>query len=209
MLVDGTGALGDPLQGARRHAVRPWPRGARDEAVRRRFLARHQEAEFYADFPDFSFWRLHVEGAHYIGGFGRIVDFAPTDLLVDTGNAQTLLEAEPEILAHMNEDHADAIQLYATALMGARPGAWRIAGIDPEGCDIILDGTGLRIAFASPIASPDQARKELVRLGGGSAGARRNGVTHSIGACLESRARSVLARGGLSPSNPPFRAPRT
>jgi putative heme iron utilization protein len=163
VLVDGTGALGDPLQGARLTLFGVAER-SEDAAVRRRFLERHKEAEFYADFPDFSFWRLHVEGAHYIGGFGRILDFAPTDLLVDTGNAQTLLEAEPEILAHMNKDHADAIQLYATALMGARPGAWRIAGIDPEGCDIILDGTGLRIAFASPIASPDQARKELVHL---------------------------------------------
>ena len=44
-----------------------------EEAARRRFLARHPEAAFYADFPDFAFWRLEVEGAHYIGGFGRIV----------------------------------------------------------------------------------------------------------------------------------------
>ena len=95
--------------------------------------------------------------------------FAPTDLLVDTGSAQTLLEAEAEILAHMNEDHADAIQLYATALMGARPGAWRMAGIDPEGCDLILDGTGaadcLRVAHRLAGPSPQGARP----LGGGSA----------------------------------------
>ena len=51
-----------------------------DPAVKRRFLARHPEAEFYADFHDFSFWRLKVEGAHYIGGFGRIVDLTPEDL---------------------------------------------------------------------------------------------------------------------------------
>jgi heme iron utilization protein len=107
---------------------------------------------------------LAVEGAHYIGGFGRIVDLKPGELLIETGGAEALLAAEPDILQHMNADHADAIQLYATALMGARPGAWRMTGIDPEGCDIILDGAGLRIAFASSIASPDQARKELVRL---------------------------------------------
>jgi len=45
-----------------------------DGAVKRRFLARHPEAAFYADFPNFAFWRLEAEGAHYIGGFGRIVD---------------------------------------------------------------------------------------------------------------------------------------
>jgi putative heme iron utilization protein len=161
ILVDGTGAMGDPLQGAR---LTLFGLAERTGAPHSRFLARHPEASFYADFPDFSFWRLRVEGAHYIGGFGRIVDFSPSDLILDIGAAQTLLEAEPEILEHMNQDHADAIQLYATALMCAQPGAWRMTGIDPEGCDIILDGEGLRIGFASPIASPDQARKELVRL---------------------------------------------
>src|SRR6476661_6259171 len=67
ILFDGTGAAGDPLQGAR---VTLWGRAEKvvDEAVRRRFLARHPDAAFYADFPDFAFWRLRVEGAHYIGG---------------------------------------------------------------------------------------------------------------------------------------------
>ena len=110
ILFDGTGAAGDPLQGAR---VTLWGRAEKvvDEAVRRRFLARHPEAAFYADFADFAFWRLRVEGAHYIGGFGRIVDFAPEELLVDTEAAGDLLAAEPDILAHMNADHADAIRL--------------------------------------------------------------------------------------------------
>ena len=86
MLFDGTGALGDPLQGAR---VTLFGKAEKveDEAVRRRFLARHPEAAFYADFPDFAFWRLEVEGAHYIGGFGRIVDLVPAELLVDTKGA--------------------------------------------------------------------------------------------------------------------------
>jgi len=159
ILFDGTGAAGDPLQGAR---VTLWGRAEKvvDEAVRRRFLARHPEAAFYADFPDFAFWRLRVEGAHYIGGFGRIVDFAPEELLVDTEAAGDLLAAEPDILAHMNADHADAIRLYATRLAGL----WRMSGIDPEGCDLIWEGDARRIRFADPIATPGEARAELVRL---------------------------------------------
>jgi hypothetical protein len=163
ILVDGTGPAGDPLQGARVTLIGRAEKTP-EEAARRRFLARHSQAEFYADFPDFSFWRLAVEGAHYIGGFGRIVDLKPDELLIETSGAEALLAAEPDIVQHMNADHADAIQLYATALMGAPPGAWRMSGIDPEGCDIIFDGTAMRIAFASRIASPEQARKELVRL---------------------------------------------
>ena len=84
VLVDETGALADPLQGARLtlHGLAE-PTG--EDGVRRRFLARHPEAAVYADFPDFGFWRLKVEGAHYIGGFGRIFDLEPSDLLAAAG----------------------------------------------------------------------------------------------------------------------------
>jgi putative heme iron utilization protein len=135
-----------------------------DEAVKRRFLARHPESAFYADFPDFAFWRLAVEGAHYIGGFGRIVDLAPGDLHLGLEGAGDLVAAEADILAHMNADHADAIGLYAAALAGAPAGAWRMSGIDPEGCDLIADGNARRVTFTAPIATPGEARKELVRL---------------------------------------------
>jgi heme oxygenase (biliverdin-IX-beta and delta-forming) len=163
ILFDGTGAAGDPLQGARVTLLGRAER-VQDEAVKRRFLTRHPEAAFYADFPDFAFWRLKVEGAHYIGGFGRIVDLAPAELLVATECAGDLLAAEPGIIEHMNADHADAVRLYATRLAGAHEGFWRISGIDPEGCDLICEGDARRIRFQTLIATPGEARQELVRL---------------------------------------------
>jgi putative heme iron utilization protein len=135
-----------------------------DDAVKRRFLARHPEAEFYAGFPDFAFWRLEVEGAHYVGGFGRIFDLAPDELLLSLDGADALVAAEPGIVAHMNQDHADALDLYAAALAGASGGGWRMTGIDPEGFDMVREGAALRIPFAEGIATPEAARKELVRL---------------------------------------------
>jgi putative heme iron utilization protein len=163
LLVDETSALADPLQGAR-VTVHGRVEKAPEESAKRRFLARHPEAEFYASFPDFGFVRLKVEGAHYIGGFGRIFDLDAGDLLVPTDGADSLLEAEPGIVAHMNEDHADALALYAAMLAGGGPGAWRMTGIDPEGFDIALGGEAARIVFAKPISAPDEARQELVRL---------------------------------------------
>lgn len=163
ILVDETGAFADPLQGAR---LTLWGRAepASEEPVRRRFLARHPEAELYADFPDFAFWRLKVEGAHYIGGFGRIFDLDPGDLILPLDGAKALVEAEPGIIAHMNEDHADALALYATKLAGGASGAWRMTGIDPEGCDLALGGEAKRIPFETPVTTPAEARQELVRL---------------------------------------------
>ena len=163
ILVDETGALADPLQGARL-TLTGMAEPVAGEAIKRRFLARHPEAELYVGFPDFGFWRLNIEGAHYIGGFGRIFDLEPSDLLVTLAGAESLLEAEPGIVEHMNEDHADALELYATALGDGEPGAWRMTGIDPEGFDIVLGGAGRRIPFAQPVATPAEARTELVRL---------------------------------------------
>ena len=163
VMVDETSALADPLQGARLTLYgRAEPTA--EEGVRRRFLARHPEASIYVDFPDFAFWRLAVEGAHFIGGFGRIFDLELHDLLLPLEGAEGLVAAEPAIVAHMNDDHADAVELYATALGDAGPGPWRMAGIDPEGFDILLDGQARRILFAQPVATPAEARTELVRL---------------------------------------------
>ena len=163
IMVDETGALADPLQGAR---ITLYGRAEPtvEEAVRRRFLARHPEAAFYAGFTDFGFWQLRFEGAHYIGGFGRIFDLDSGDLLLELAGAEGLVEAEPGIVAHMNEDHADALELYATALGDAGPGPWRMAGIDPEGFDIVLGVEARRILFAQKVATPAEARTELVRL---------------------------------------------
>ena len=50
-------------------------------AARSVFLARHPAAAAYADFGDFEFYRLKVERAHFIGGFGRIVELSASELL--------------------------------------------------------------------------------------------------------------------------------
>ena len=82
LLVAGGGEGGDPLAGARLSisgsvAVDP------DADSRRRFLAHHPEAEAYAGFGDFGFYRLAIAGAHLVAGFGRIVDLGRDDLIAD------------------------------------------------------------------------------------------------------------------------------
>ena len=163
LLFDGTDAAGDPLAGGRVTVVGRAAKTTRATA-RDRFLARQEHARGYADFPDFAFWELVPERAHYIGGFGRIVDLAPADLLIDTAGAQDLVAAHGDVIDHMNADHAAAIELYATELAGAPGGPWRMTGIDPEGFDITCDGATRRLLFTTPVKTPEAARQELVRL---------------------------------------------
>jgi putative heme iron utilization protein len=130
----------------------------------RRFLARHPSAEGYAGFADFSVYALEVASGHYIGGFGRIVDLAPAALLTDVAASQTLVEAEPDIVAHMNSDHADAVALMATELAGLPAGDWRMCGIDPAGADLLHRTSAARIDFPNPVHTPGEARQALVAL---------------------------------------------
>src|SRR5258705_8101835 len=129
---------GDPLQGARIMLMGS-AAATDDPDIRRRYLERQPEAEMFAGFADFAFYRVTLKAAHLVAGFGRIVDLKPQDVLTETADASELVAAEPEILAHMNDDHADAIRLYATKLLGAPDGDWRCVGCDPEGPELQLD----------------------------------------------------------------------
>jgi putative heme iron utilization protein len=165
LLIDATGTEASPMEGARVTLIGE-VRPAESATARARFLARHPEAAGYADFPDFGFFALRPESAHYIGGFGKIVDIAAADLLLSLSDAEGLVASEGDIVSHMNADHADAVELYATKLLGAAPGPWRMTGIDPEGCDLVLGSRGLRLPFETRITDATSARKELVRLVG-------------------------------------------
>ena len=138
--------------------------GTDDSIARRRFLARHPSAETYAGFADFGFWRIEPTGAHLVAGFGRIADLKAADLRTAIDDAEKLLVAEEDVIAHMNEDHLDAIELYATKLLGDGPGPWRIVSLDPEGCDLKLGKTVRRLEFPNRVTNPDELRKTMVVL---------------------------------------------
>jgi putative heme iron utilization protein len=156
---------GDPLQGAR-VMLTGTAVVTSDESARRRYLARQPEAEAFASFGDFAFYEIKLKGAHLVAGFGRIVDLTAADLLADLTGAPSLLAAEPDVIEHMNRDHADTCRLYATRLLGAPDGDWRCVGCDPEGLDLQWRRLGLRLPFPQRVNEPAALRgmlKELAR----------------------------------------------
>ncbi len=157
---------GDPLEGARimlqGRAEPVAPEGL--ELVRRRYLAAHPSAEGFVDFTDFSFFRIVPSGAHLVAGFGRILDLKPEQFLTDTADASALIEAEPDAIAHMNADHRDTMNLYATRLLGAQSGDWRCTTLDPDGMDMRANDTTLRLDFPERVTRPADLRKTLATL---------------------------------------------
>ena len=154
---------GDPLEGGR---IMLMGTAAVDtgDGARRRYLARHPDAEMFAGFRDFAFYRVAIARAHLVAGFGRIADLTPDEVLTDLSEAQTLLEAEADACAHMNTDHADALRLYATQLLRAPDGEWRCVGCDPEGLDLQCDRLARRLTFPRPVRSPGVLRQVLKQL---------------------------------------------
>jgi putative heme iron utilization protein len=159
---------GDPLAHPRLTVLGAFARierGSRDEArVRRRFLARHAKSALYADFGDFSFWRMQVVSAHLNGGFARAADLTAVDVLTDVTGADELIAAEEGAVEHMNADHAEATRLYATRLLGLEDGPWRIGGLDPDGVDLITGDRTARLAFPQRVTSAGALRQVLVEL---------------------------------------------
>lgn len=179
LLADGRVSLmlderaeGDPLEGARiMLSGRAEPaRGEELDLVRRRYLRAHPSAEDFVSFADFSFVRIRPTVTHLVAGFGRIVDLRPEQFLTDLSGAEALLEAEDGAVEHMNADHRDTMNLYATRLLGAAEADWRCSGCDPEGIDMQAGKTVLRLEFPERTTDGEALRKMLVKLAGEARG---------------------------------------
>jgi hypothetical protein len=153
-------AKGDALVGPRVTVLGRFER-VEDANLRRRYLARHPQASLYADFPDFSFWRLSPSAIHGVAGFGRIETLTPDEVFPVAAEMEAL---EMSAIEHMNHDHAEAIHLYATKILKAPPGPWRVLAIDPDGADIGLHEQSLRMEFHTPVFTAEALRKKFAEL---------------------------------------------
>lgn len=171
-LLIGEPGKGDPLAHPRLTAIgqaEKIPRGEERDGLRARYLGRHPKAALYVDFGDFAFWRLRVERVSLNGGFGKAFALTPDDVL--TPQPDQLAEMETGAVAHMNEDHVDAIAAYATGLLGLAPGPWELASLDAEGLDLVLGDKVRRLWFETPLATAADMRPTLVALAKAARGA--------------------------------------
>jgi putative heme iron utilization protein len=136
----------------------PLDRG--DTASRRRYARGFPASDGFFETHGFAFYRIGLRRARYIGGFGEIFWVAADELLL----ANPFGDAEAGIVEHMNVDHEAALRHYCRRLAGLDPAEVAMTGIDAEGFDMLADGRKVRIDFDEPIATSEEARRELVRL---------------------------------------------
>lgn len=180
LLIDATAGFADPLAGPRATVLgsaRPVAHPDVRERLKARFLARHPSARTYAGFADFRLYRLALERAHLVAGFGRIHWLEAGEVLFDAAACAGLAAAEPEILAHMNTQHGEALNLIAAHVLGpdtTRPQApgWVMTGLDPEGFDLRAGTRLARVDFERPVGDTEASRAALVELAGRARRAR-------------------------------------
>lgn len=155
----------DPQQGGRVTVVGRVERIDDPTEASRRYLSRLPEASLYAGFADFAFFRLVVEDAHLVAGFGRAMRVRREDLLLDLSGCEALTAAEEAMIAGFDAEPERAGRL--AQRLGAPAGDWRVIGCDAEGLDLATTGgeTRLfrRLALAAPTRSPSEFEASLRR----------------------------------------------
>jgi putative heme iron utilization protein len=165
-LLVGEPGKGDPLAHPRMTLVGTAERlseGEQRAHIKSRYLSRHPKAALYADFADFAFWRFTIARASLNGGFGKAFALQASDIMTPLGPLAALAEIEDSAVAHMNADHAAAVDRYA-AKAGAEGTGWRLMAIDPDGLDLARGDHTARLWFDTPLASADDLRPVLVAL---------------------------------------------
>jgi putative heme iron utilization protein len=130
-----------------------------DKAFKARYLAVHPYASLYADFGDFSTWRMAPAAGLIVGGFGRAARLKAADLAPDATAVAAVLAAEEGILSHCNRDHLDALGAIA-----GEAGDWRMVTADVDGFDLASGERVVRFAWSEPVKDAGDVRRELVRM---------------------------------------------
>ncbi len=171
LLVQDSQALADPQAGARvtlmGYAI-PVSAPYLDDA-RGRYLDLFPGSASFFQIHDFTLFQIKVSRVRFIGGFGEIywLDGSEVTASADTKIDPIALHVEM-ICNHMNEDHRDALRLYASAFAQVEAEAAEMIHVDSEGFDMIAITEGrhkhLRLAFSNRVTTTDEVRAEMVEM---------------------------------------------
>jgi putative heme iron utilization protein len=128
------------------------------------YLSRYENARHWQDYTDFAYNRLDVVGVYFIGGFG-VMGWVPPEEYAAAA-PDPLAPAAPEIIQHMNSDHADALRRIVARNVGEAPDETSMTAIDRLGFHVRLKTGdrvhGLRIAFPRQVKDTNEVRSVFI-----------------------------------------------
>jgi len=168
LLIAQPGWTGDPLAAARLTLMGAARRVPEAEAptARAAYLERHERARYWADFEDFSFWRLEIADLYFVGGFAAMDWVTADDYRL--ARPDPLADAAPGIIEHMNRDHPDALRDYARHFAGEDADEATMVAVDRLGFKLRLRQgdrlSSVRIAFPREVTTAAQSRDTLIAM---------------------------------------------
>jgi heme iron utilization protein len=172
LLIQDSAAMADPQAGARVTLMgyaMPVPRIYLEDA-RVRYLTLFPNSASYFEAHDFSLFQVKAEQIRFIGGFGEIYWLDGREIVDAAANSviDPLAPQSEMICDHMNEDHADALLLYAAAFAETKAETAKMIHVDSDGFDMIADESGspkhLRLDFPQPVTGAEQVRAVMVEM---------------------------------------------
>jgi putative heme iron utilization protein len=165
LLITQPDVSGDPLGAARLTLIGEAAEASAPE-VRELYLSRYENARHWQGYTDFAWYRLEVSGVYFIGGFGVMGWVAAGDY--SAAEPDPLAEAAPEIIRHMNADHAGALLLIARHFAGEPAAEAVMTAVDRLGFHLRLKSGdrihGRRVAFLREARTSEDARRVLVEM---------------------------------------------
>ncbi|MCB9831166.1 MAG: DUF2470 domain-containing protein [Planctomycetes bacterium] len=131
------------------------------EAMAERYQAAFPESRAYSQAHGFSYFQIEPRRIRFIGGFGDIFWVEAEDWLLPRPEWAA---DESAAVAHMNEDHREALAAIAARFLDRHDAETRLVACDPEGCELVIGGDRGRVDFESPALDRDGLRRELVAL---------------------------------------------
>ena len=167
LLITQPGWTGDPLAAGRLTLIGEARRVPSDETpARAAYLARHERARYWADFDDFSLWRLEVSDLYFVGGFAAMDWVTASDYR--GARPDPLADAAPGIIEHMNRDHADALIQYARHFAHEVADEATMVAVDRLGFKLRLRQgerlSSVRIAFPREVTTAERSRETLIAM---------------------------------------------
>jgi putative heme iron utilization protein len=130
------------------------------------YLRRYANSKYWIDFEDFSFYRMDVVDAYYVGGFG-VMGWVSASAY-DRARPDPLADSMAEIIQHMNTEHKDALAQLAREFARIESQEVTMTAVDRLGFHVRIktqDGVrGARIAFLREVSEPAETRKVLVEM---------------------------------------------
>ena len=168
LLVTQTETDGDPLGAARVTLMGTVSRVSEEERkqVRDLYLGRYENAKYWVDFSDFALYRMEVADVYYVGGFG-VMGWVAADEYA-RAEADPLADTAPEIIRHMNADHADALTLLARSFGEAEVDEAAMTSVDRLGFHLRLKSGdrvhAVRIPFTREVRNTKETRTVLIEM---------------------------------------------